>query len=138
MPQPPPDYEAWRRGLEEWKERNARLGIDQDIAKREDELKERAKLLAVGMTPEQVIEVMGKPDHISGLFIEGTNWVGKIIELEDLPKYAGKIKDFGFDYTPYPVADFLRLQQKTLRIQLYQNLSVSFDENQQVKWFYWR
>ena len=50
LPQPPPDYEAWRRDLQEWKERNALLGIDQDIAKREAELKERAKLLAIGMT----------------------------------------------------------------------------------------
>jgi len=50
LPQRPPDYEAGQRHLQEWKERNALLGIDQDIAKREAELKERAKLLAIGMT----------------------------------------------------------------------------------------
>jgi hypothetical protein len=131
------DAQAFERSLQETRERNARLGIDQDIASREADLKEKARLLAVGMASEQVIDVMGKPDNISGIFFEGTNWVGKIVHLDDLPKYTGKTKHFGFTYTPYGLTNYLRLIKKPIRLQPYENLNVSFDENGQVRWFYW-
>lgn len=137
LPQPPPDYEAWQRGLHEWKERNARLGIDEDIAKREAELKEKAKLLAVGMTPEQVIDVMGKPDLIKGFVVEGTNAAIKVIDLGDLAKYESKARWISFSYTPYEPADYVRFRRKAMRLKRYDNLAVSFDENAQLKWYDW-
>ena len=122
---------------------NAQHGIEQDRVQREADLKEKAKVLAVGLTREQVIEIMGKPDHITAGFlpfqaqgstIGATDW--KNTQLEALKNSSGK--PFDLDYTAYPVEEFLSRRIKLLKLpNLYQNLSVSFDEMGEVKEITW-
>jgi len=111
---------------------------------READLQERAKVLAVGLTKEQVVQIMGNPDHITADFLpyqgQGSitgigNW--KATQLEEFNKHTGK--PFDFDYTPYSVEEFLALRVTLFRPpSLHQSLSVSFDEHGQVKEFKWQ
>lgn len=137
QPQPPPDYESAQQHLREWRERNARDGIDQDIAEREAKLRERAQGLQIGMPAEQVVELMGKPDEIVVTIRVPGNRESKFIELADLPSYTGVAEWINLSYTPYGSTNYLRYSGGKIRFKPYDNLRLNLGQDGKLNRITW-
>lgn len=136
-PQPPPDYEAGRQRLQEWREKNANEGIDQDIAERENKLKELALALQIGMTAQQVVEIMAKPDRIYLQVVEPGKISHPTIDVAELPDYVGKARWIELSYTPYGSTDYLNYRGWKMRFKPYDNLRLSFGADGKLKSITW-
>lgn len=116
---------------ERWKAEDAKAGINQEIRALENKLKASAKALRRGMTPYEVIQIMGTPHVLTARTVEGLNQYGEqAIEVKDL---AGREAGCYLAYTPYP--SFSRSRRNW---GPYQSLEMTFDAEGKLWDFAWR
>lgn len=115
---------------EQEKQEDLKNGVNQDIRAKEEKLKEAAKALHTGMTPKEVIKIMGQPYTLTTRKEIGLNQYrdddAKVEELTDYEPYCL------MRYTPYKFFSSVK------RSGPYQTLELNFDEKGKLWNIYWR
>jgi len=84
-----------------------------------------------------VIEVLGEPDLVTGLIVEGTNAASIFINIKDLTKYESNARWISFSYTPYESVEYLSYSGYKMRFKPYDNLGITFGPNMQLRSYSW-
>lgn len=87
--------EAKRQTLENAIAQDLAAGINAQVREREAHLRKLAEELQIGMTPEQVIQILGSPDSVKAQIVAPTEFGLQPIALADRPR-AGRATYYSY------------------------------------------